>query len=86
MFTSTLVLTQQPARPPPNRGDACSKAAMIPCKDREVGSIPTVSRLLTVQADVPTGVALPASCFIVQALMMFDMRSQPGSSCRSVRS
>jgi hypothetical protein len=43
MFTPPLSHPLQPARPPPNRGDACSKAAMIFCKDRVVGSIPTVS-------------------------------------------
>ncbi len=59
--------TPQPphAREPPIRGDACSKAAMIPCKDRAVGSIPTVSIFYKIQ----TGTQSPAMhrhCGVVQ--------------------
>lgn len=43
LLQTLLRITQLLARQSPNYGDACSKAAMIPCKDRAVGSIPTVS-------------------------------------------
>lgn len=46
-------------RQSPNLGDACSKAAMISCKDREVGSIPTVSIIQN-----QTVACSPAACSI----------------------